>query len=332
MEVVKPEPMDPAALTTFHDAHYLEILKEASMGKVSLEMLSHGLGTDDNPILPGIYEWSLMAAGGTALGADLISRGEIDIAFNPVGGFHHARRSRAEGFCYINDVVVASLDVLNRGLRLAFVDIDAHHCNGVQEAFYEDDRLLLISFHERGETLYPGTGKETEIGDGKGLGYTVNVPLEAGTDDEIYLEAFREVVPPLISAFEPDMLVIEVGADTQISDPLTHLRLTNNGYQDAVRTLRALCSRILALGGGGYDIYRTARCWTLAWAILNGVEPEDEFAGLVGGMMFGPEHEVGSLRDRAHPTTGPIKDKAKAEMSKVVTFIKHAVFPIHGIS
>jgi len=194
MQVVEPQRIDPKVLTLFHDEHYLELLKEASMGKVSLEMLSYGLGTEDNPILPGIYEWSLMTAGGTVLGADCIARGEMDIAFNPLGGFHHARRSRAEGFCYINDVVIATLDLLNRGLRLAFVDIDAHHCNGVQEAFYEDDRLLMISLHESGETLYPGTGKESEIGKGKGLGHTVNVPLDAGTDDEVYLEAFGEVV------------------------------------------------------------------------------------------------------------------------------------------
>jgi len=331
MEILSAPPVDPKALISFHDEHYLQLLREASLGRMTIEMLSYGLGTEDNPILPGIYDWSLMTAGGTFLGADLIARGEIDVAFNPLGGFHHARRDRAEGFCYINDVGVTALDLLNRGLRLAFVDIDAHHCNGVQEAFYSDDRLLLISLHESGETLYPGTGSENEIGEGKGRGFTVNIPLDAQTDDEVYLEAFREIVPPLIGAFHPDLLIAEVGADTQISDPLTHLRLTNNAYQEAVRILKMLGKRILALGGGGYDIYRTARCWTLAWSNLNDVEPEDEFAGLVGGMMFGPEHEVGSLRDRPHPTTGPAKEKARAQARKVVKFMKKEVFPIHGI-
>jgi acetoin utilization protein AcuC len=331
MEIVEPQPVNPEALGSFHDERYLQLLSEASVGKVSVEMLSYGLGTDDNPILPGIYEWSLMTVGGTFLGADRIARGDIDVAFNPLGGFHHARRDRAEGFCYINDVVVASLDLLNRGFRLAFVDLDAHHCNGVQEAFYEDDRLLVISFHESGETLYPGTGKETEIGEKKGLGFTINVPLDVETDDDVYLEAFRAVVPPVLLAFQPDIVVAEVGADTLISDPLTHLRLTNNGYQEAVRILKTLCKRILAVGGGGYDIYRTARCWTLAWSILNGVEPEDEFIGLVGGMMFGPEQEVGSLRDQPHPTQGPAKEKARSRARQVVAFLKKEVFPIHAI-
>ena len=332
MEVITPKPIDPEALRSFHENRYLSLLKEASMGKFSLEMLSHGLGTDDNPILPGIYEWSLMATGGTTLGADLLASKNADIAFNPLGGFHHARRNHAEGFCYVNDVVIASLDLLQRGLRVAFVDIDAHHCNGVQEAFYDEDRFLLISLHESGETLYPWTGKETEIGEGKGRGFTVNVPLEAGTDDEVYLEAFRGVVPPLLSAFQPDMLIAELGADSLISDPLTHLRLTNNSYQEVVKILRNQCQRILAVGGGGYDVYRTARCWTLAWSILNNVEPEDEFAGVVGGMMFGPEQEVGSLRDRAHPTTGPIKEQALVQAKRKVEWIRKHIFPLHGIS
>ncbi len=331
MDVVEPQPVTPEALGSFHDERYLQLLRDASAGKVSVEMLSYGLGTEDNPILPGIYEWSLKTAGGTFLGADCIARGDSDVAFNPLGGFHHARRDRAEGFCYINDVVVTSLDLLNRGFRLAFVDLDAHHCNGVQEAFYEDDRLLVISFHERGETLYPGTGKETEIGEKKGLGFTINVPLNAETDDEVYLEAFRAVVPPVLIAFQPDIVVVEVGADSLISDPLTHLRLTNNSYQKAVKILRTLCQKILAVGGGGYDIYRTARCWTLAWSILNGVEPEDEFIGLVGGMMFGPEQEVGSLRDRPHATQGPAKEKARSHARQVVAFLKEEVFPIHSI-
>lgn len=331
MEVLRPPPLDLDTLLAFHDERYLHLLKEASLGKVGAEMFSYGLGTEDNPIVPGIYEWSLMTAGGTFLGADLIARGEIDVAFNFLGGFHHARRDQAQGFCYINDVAVAAFDLLNRGIKLAFVDIDAHHCDGVQDAFYGDDRLLLISFHESGETLYPGTGKETEIGEGKGLGFTINVPLDADTDDEVYLEAFHEVVPPLLEAFRPDILIAELGADTQISDPLTHLRLTNNGYQEAVKILRTLCQRILALGGGGYDIYRTARCWTLAWSNLNHVEPEDEFAGLVGGMMFGPEQEVGSLQDRPHPTEGRAKEKALVHAKEVVAYIKKEVFPIHKI-
>ena len=122
-----------------------------------------------------------------------------------------------------------------------------------------------------------------------------------------------------------------MGADVLISDPLTGLKMTNNGYQKAIRDIMEFCPRILALGGGGYDIYRTARCWTLAWAILNGVEPVDEFAGLVGGMMFGPEMEVGSLYDRPYLTQGEIKDKAFNEARRVAEYIRANIFPIHGL-
>jgi len=326
-----PKPIDPGLLSLFHDEGYLNLLREASAGKVTLDMLAHGIGTEDNPILPGIYEWSLMTAGATHMGMRLIVEGKADVVFNPLGGFHHARRDYAEGFCYVNDIAIAITDAVKRGLKVAFIDIDAHHCNGVQDAFYEEDRALVISLHETGETLYPGTGRVDEIGVGKGVGYNINIPLAEGTDDEVFVYAFQEVVPPIVRAFEPNLVVAEIGADTLRSDPLTDLMLTNNAYQEVVKAIQGFSQRLLALGGGGYDIYRTARCWTLAWSIFNGVEPEDEFAGAVGGMMFGPEMEVSSLYDVPRPTTGRVKEKALARAKEAVDFIKSKVFPLHGL-
>ncbi len=331
MCVKAPEPVDLTLLTLFHEPDYLRVLQEASQGKVSVDLIWRGLGTQDNPVLRGIYEWSLRGAGGTHRAVELLAAGEIDVAFNPYGGFHHAMPGHAEGFCYINDIAVAIKDAANRGKRIAYIDCDAHHGNGVQVAFYEDPRVLVISLHETGRTLYPGSGWETEIGAGEGMGYNVNVPLEPGTDDEVYAYAFDAVVPPLVNSFSPDLIVAELGADTLISDPLTHLKLTNNGYQRAVRGILDLCPRVLGLGGGGYDLYRTARCWTLAWAILNGVEPRDEFAGLVGGMMFGPEMEVGSLYDYPYRSEGEVKERAMGEAKRVVAYLQQAVFPMHGL-
>jgi acetoin utilization protein AcuC len=331
MKTIAPKPIHPGLLSLFHDEEYLNLLREASIGKVTLDMLAHGIGSEDNPILPGIYEWSLMTAGATYMGMRFIVERKADVAFNPLGGFHHARRDYAEGFCYVNDVAIAIADAMKRGLKVAFIDIDAHHCNGVQDAFYEENQALVVSLHETGETLYPGTGRVDEIGVGKGVGYNINIPLAEGTDDEVYVYAFQEVVPPIIRAFQPDFVVAEIGADALRSDPLTDLMLTNNAYQDVVKAIKGLSQRLLALGGGGYDIYRTARCWTLAWSILNEVEPEDEFAGIVGGMMFGPEMEVSSLYDVPRPTTGPVKEKALAKAKEAVTFIKSKVFPLHGI-
>jgi len=333
MTILNPEPLDPNLLTLFHKPALIQAIEKASRGEFELEMMGFGLGTKDNPILPGIYEWFLRAAGGTHQAMESILTGQADAAFNPFGGFHHALPDQVEGFCYLNDIAITLLDALKKfpGIRIAFIDCDAHHGNGVQAAFYEDPRVLVISLHETGRTLYPWSGSETEIGQGKGKGFTVNVPLEPGTDDEVYAFAFDAIVPPLVRSFGPDIIVAELGADTLISDPLTHLKLTNNGYQQIVRSIKNLCPKVLGLGGGGYDLYRTARCWTLAWAILNNVVPVDEFAGLVGGMMFGPEMEVGSLYDYPYLSEGETKEKALQEVRRVVTFIQDVVFPLHGI-
>jgi len=333
MTILNPEPLDPNLLTLFHKPALIQAIEKASRGEFELEMLGFGLGTKDNPILPGIYEWFLRAAGGTHQAMKSILTGQADAAFNPFGGFHHALPDQVEGFCYLNDIAITLLDALKKipGIRIAFIDCDAHHGNGVQAAFYGDPRVLVISLHETGRTLYPWSGSETEIGQGRGKGFTVNVPLEPGTDDEVYTFAFEAIVPPLVRSFGPDIIVAELGADTLISDPLTHLKLTNNGYQQVVRSIKNLCPKVLGLGGGGYDLYRTARCWTLAWAILNNVVPVDEFAGLVGGMMFGPEMEVGSLYDYPYLSEGETKEKALQEVRRVVTFIQDEVFPLHGI-
>lgn len=333
MTILDPEPLDPNLLTLFHTPALIQAIEKAGRGEFELEMLEFGLGTKDNPILPGIYDWVLRAAGGTHQAMEHILCGQADAAFNPLGGFHHAMPDHVEGFCYLNDISISIIAAFKRipELKVAYIDCDAHHGNGVQEAFYEDPRVLVISLHETGKTLYPWSGWETETGKGEGKGFTINVPLEPGTDDEVYGFAFDAVVPPLVRSFEPDIIVAQLGADTLISDPLTHLKLTNNGYQKTVRTIRELCPKVLGLGGGGYDLYRTARCWTLAWAILNEVVPMDEFAGLVGGMMFGPEMEVGSLYDYPYLSEGEIKEKAFEEARKVVTYIQDVIFPLHGI-
>ena len=333
MTILEPEAIDLELLYLFHEREYLRYLEDASKGKVNLDMLARGLGNEDTPILRGIYEWSLKAAGGTNMAMQKILNGDALTAFNPLAGFHHALPGSAEGFCYINDIVIAIMSAQKKstGLKSVYIDLDAHHGNGVQEAFYGDPEVLFISLHETGRTLYPWSGYETETGKGEGRGFTVNVPLEPGTDDDVYNFVFDAVVPPLVTSFSPDIIVAELGADTLISDPLTHLKLTNNSYQRAARKIVDLCPKILGLGGGGYDLYRTSRAWTLAWSILNHVEPVDEFAGLVGGMMFGPEMEVGSLHDFPYHTEGEIKDKAFEEARRVVAYIQKEIFPIHGI-
>lgn len=316
-----PPKLGREKLLLAHSEQYLDALERVSNGELFQDMLRYGIGTEDNPPLMGIYEWATMCAGATWESMVSLLEGSADIAFNPMGGFHHALRSQAEGFCYINDLVIAINEALAQAKRITYIDIDAHHGNGVQEAFYRDSTVQFISMHESGKFLYPFSGALDEWGEGEGQGFTINIPLPPNTDDELYLEAFHRVVIPLVKGFEPDLLVAQIGADTMISDPLTDLMLTNNSYTEVVRNLKGLCGKILATGGGGYDIYRTARCWTLAWAILNGIKPEDGFAGLVGGMMFGPEMEVSSLHDRPYTVTGPQKDRLRREVGHTIEFL-----------
>ena len=321
MTLKSPPSLEQKKLLLAHSEDYLDVLRRVGQGEIFEEMLSFGIGTEDNPPLRGIYEWSRKCAGATWEGMVELLGKHTDTVFNPLGGFHHALRSRASGFCYINDIVIAIKEALDNNARITYVDIDAHHGDAVQKAFYSEERVQFISLHESGKHIYPYSGFVEESGDGEGEGFTVNIPLPPKTDDEVYLEVFHTIVVPLIKRFTPEVIVAELGADSMISDPLTDLMLTNNSYTEVVRELKGLCGKILATGGGGYDIYRTARCWTLAWAILNDVEPRDEFAGLVGGMMFGPEMEVGSLYDRPYAVRGPEKEKIRKEVDKTIRFL-----------
>lgn len=329
--LILPERASSAELCRFHTGAYMAALEKVSRGLFEPEMLAYGLGTADNPLLPNLLDWCSGTVGGTLTGLGLLQRGCRHV-FHPSGGFHHAGPETAEGFCYVNDICIAILRALESGFRrIAYVDIDAHHGNGVQDAFYRDDRVLFVSIHETGKYLYPWCGFEDELGEGKGRGFNVNIPLEPGADDEVYEACFDRIVAPLVRAFEPELLVAQIGADTLISDPLTHLRLTNNAYRAVVQKLLDYAPLFLALGGGGYDVFRTARCWTLAWSEMIGVAPADSYAGLVGGMMFGPEMEMGSLYDRPLLSQGEVKEKAKKDAERVCDYLKRNLFPLWSI-
>lgn len=330
-EIVNPEPLREELLYLFHDRRYVEMLKSANDGHFEHEMLGAGLGTEENPVFKGMFNLALDIAGGTWKGASLLLEDKARCVFDPVSGLHHAGKAHAAGFCYVNDIAVAICGLLEKGQKVAYVDIDVHHGDGVQDAFYETDRVLTISLHESGETLFPGTGLETEIGGGTGKGYNVNVPLRAGTDDEIYVSAFDAVVPPLIKSFRPDIVLAQIGGDAHRDDRFANLNLTSNGYKEVVGKINALSPKILAMGGGGYNVYKTAGLWTLAWSALVGAEPQDKFSGLVGGMMYGPEADAGSLEDPPFRLEGPEKELCRAHADRVVTYLQQHIFPIHGI-
>jgi acetoin utilization protein AcuC len=268
-----------------------------------------------------MFESEGLKVGAALVGVELLLRDEVEVAFSFAGGLHHAGPDHASGFCVFGDGAVAIHHLLAAGRRVAYVDIDAHHGDGVQAAFYEDDRVLTISLHESGRYLFPGTGFPAELGRGRGAGYCVNVPLFPYTGDETYLWAFDELVPPLLRRFDPDVVVAQLGVDAHWLDPLTHLALTSRGFEALFQRLQRLAPRWLAVGGGGYDPTVVPRLWTLAWAVMSGQTLPDELPP-----SLAPAYHPPLLRDaRPAPVSPTQQEQARAAAEQVVAEVKGAL-------
>ncbi len=335
---VEPEPATDDELLVFLKPDYLKALKRADVpgwrtgaGHSPLEAFGYGLGTPDNPILPGIYRWSALVAGASLRAMRMVESGEVRTAFNISGGLHHAGPGRASGFCYINDAALIIADLCRRGHRVAYVDIDAHHGDGVQWAFYDTDQVLTISIHEGGNTLFPGTGFVGELGEGKGEGYSVNIPLPPSADDEIFLWCFNEVVPSLVDAFQPDILITQLGIDAHRTDPLSHIGISLGAFVQAVRRLKDLCGRWVALGGGGYDLRNVARAWTAAWAVMNDRELPASLPQSFLTRHKGIEWNGTAVIDAPAIIEGTAKARAWEEVRETVKLLRRSVFSRHGI-
>ncbi len=282
--MVSPSPATDAELETVHDEDYVAAVRQA--GRTLAPDLRFGLGTSDDPVFEGMHEASALVAGATLAAAQAIWSGQEPLhAASIAGGLHHAMRRSASGFCVYNDPALAIGWLLSAGAeRVAYVDTDVHHGDGVQAAFYDDPRVLTISMHEHPATLFPGTGLPGDTGTGDGEGYAVNVALPAGTGDAGWLRAFDAVVPPLLRAFKPTVLVSQHGCDSHRLDPLAHLELTVDGQRRAQLMLHDLAhelcdGRWLLTGGGGYALVQVVpRTWTHLLAIAAGapVAPETE--------------------------------------------------------
>jgi acetoin utilization deacetylase AcuC-like enzyme/acyl-CoA hydrolase len=331
MRVEEPRMLSAKILNTSNDPDFIDALREANDGQWNEELLRYHLGGDDCPLSPGLFDYVLLYTSATCTGVDLILDENANVVFNPLGGFHHASRSHAEGFCYVNDVIVAIDRFLARGLRVAYVDIDAHHGNGVQDAYYSDDRVLFISLHQTGKTLYPFSGFETETGKGNGTGFTINVPLPEETDDEAYEHIFGRVVPPALKKFGPAVIVAAIGADTHKADPLSDLCLTNNGMVTAIEHLREHCQHLLLLGAGGYDEQTTTRAWTRMWAAANRVDDLPDYMLVMGGsFMGGAGLEGAEIVDMPYRVSGDTKKKIMAELDRIAEFHEKNTLPILG--
>ncbi|MCH7605619.1 MAG: acetoin utilization protein AcuC [Chloroflexi bacterium] len=326
--LVPPRPATEDELRWLHSPEYIAAVRSFSLGLSGYDLSRFNFSDGgDNPVYRGMYDAAALSTGASLVAAEMVASGQVDVAFNISGGLHHAAAGHASGFCVFNDPAVAIAYFLRQGMRVAYLDIDAHHGDGVQEAFFSDDRVLTISIHESGQYLFPGTGFVSELGTGSGVGYSVNLPLYPFTGDETYLAAFHQVVPPLLKAFAPDVLVTQLGIDTYHADPLTHLQVTTRGYVEAVREMSRLGIPWLALGGGGYDLSAVARCWTLAYGVMLDVEWPDQLPE-----SFMRQHGASTLRDTVNPEIpADVRQDARRYAEDSVARIKDEVFPLHAL-
>jgi len=330
---VEAREADERDVRLVHTSEYLEVLRQANTGQAPAQSGQYGLWSGDNPVFPGLYDWSLLVTGATLECIRQVRYKNRRIAFNIAGGLHHALPAKASGFCYLNDPAIGIARMVQEGLRVVYLDLDVHHGDGVEAFFYDTDQVLTISIHQHGHTLFPGTGFPEEMGQGAGRGFAVNVPLAPGTDDDLYLWVFKETVPALVSAFDPDVLVTQLGVDTFTTDPLASLNLTNEGFCKLIREIKSWELQWVALGGGGYNIMNVARAWTSAWAIMKGAELSDD---LPDGFISKYRHLLGKnlkLSEQApliSSVTRESAQRARQLADFVVPWIKENIFPLVG--
>lgn len=277
---IQPEAISPEKLYTIHDKDYVNAVESLSVGKNVLDVERFGLGTSDNPILLGMAEGARYQVGGTLLGAQMLISGEKNKILQLGGGFHHAHFDQAAGFCLYNDLSMAIKEMLNHGWHVAYLDIDVHHGDGVQEMFYSDGNVMTISIHESGEYLFPGKGWIHELGQGIGRSLKLNIPLEPFSEADSYYEVLEQVVKPALSWFRPNALIVQAGADAHFSDPLADNLLTTHDYERIFKEIISFSDKfcdgkVMFTLGGGYSPTATPRIWTILYLLLNNIELPD---------------------------------------------------------
>jgi acetoin utilization protein AcuC len=347
VSVAAPEVASDDELRTVHSPEFVAAVRRVSADPGTSDF-ERGLGTEDDPAFPGMHEASARLAGGSLLAAARILDGSAVRAVNFGGGMHHAARDRASGFCIYNDAALAIQRLLDGGVqRVAYIDVDAHHGDGTQSIFWDDARVLTLSLHETGLTLFPGTGFANETGGPDAVGSAVNVALPAGTGDAGWLRAFHAVVPQLVGAFEPEVMVSQHGCDSHRLDPLTHLNISVDGQREVATAVGNLAARYCAdrwisTGGGGYDVIGVVpRSWSHLIAVAAGRPvplrtpvPEDwrRYVQEKYGAKYGvePPRMMGDDVDLWW-RSWEVGFDPNDEVDRTVMATRKAVFPLYGL-
>lgn len=343
LELVSVPTADDEVLLLAHTQEFIDAVRRCGTIAHSQD-LEHGLGTSDVPTFTDMHEVSARIVAATVEAARSVWSGEVDHAFSPAGGLHHAMGAMASGFCVYNDIAVAIRTLLAQGVeRVAYVDVDVHHGDGVEAAFWDDPRVLTISVHESPRSLFPGTGWPEDIGGPDAQGFAVNVAVPAGTGDEPWLRALHSVVPHLLATFQPQVLVTQHGCDSHFLDPLAHLTLSVDGQRTAYELLHGWSheyadGRWVATGGGGYAVVHVVpRAWTLLMAELAGapLDPEIETPEIWRAYA----HDRTGITAPLHMTDGrspKVTDWTSGydpadPIDRTILATRKAVFPHHGL-
>ena len=311
INLISPEkPVSPEELEGVHSAEYIKAVELASKGEVLKDIEKFGLNTADNPVVKKMGEGARWMCAGTLLGAKLIAEGKTKRALNLGGGLHHAKRETASGFCVYNDIALALKYLTNKGFHTLYLDIDAHHGDGVQQAFYNNDKVMTISIHESGEYLFPGSGWLYEIGSGMGRATSINLPIEPFTEGENYLNLLEKILTPSIQWYRPQIIFVQAGADAHFSDPLADLMLTTRDFEKIFRKILNFADkytegRVIFTLGGGYNLFASARIWSILSLLISETEIPKYIHEIV--LKKWEEYLNKSLSNKLHDTENPFE-------------------------
>lgn len=329
MEVFRPRLCTPDAMTRFHSDDYISFLRVISpdnMQEYSRALQRFNVG-EDCPVFDGLYEFCQLYTSGSIGGASRLNDGLADIVINWAGGLHHAKKAEASGFCYVNDCVLAILELLKQHERVLYIDIDIHHGDGVEEAFYATNRVMTCSFHKFGE-YFPGTGDVLDSGYADGKNYAINFPLNDGMDDAAYQSIFRPVVGKIMATFQPGAVVLQCGADSLSGDRLGCFNLSVAGHADCVEFVRSFNIPMLVLGGGGYTLRNVPRCWTYETSILTAQPIRDLLPFNDYFEYFGPDYRLHLPVSNMENLNSPeYLDKTKQQLLDILSEVE----PVPGV-